>query len=260
MKKSKVFITLTSIFIIGIASADMDWENRILRVTAADRATATESLKKDLHSLQYDENSTVEDFLRTHFDRENRLMGFILEYQNVKQNYLTDGSVEYVYELALTNKIMSLLLPDKKTVNLVVPMLCPYCGQEWPKTKPVPEGLELTPKQIETTEYTGIIIDCRGFKMNQCLFPKIYNELMEEIYSINFADFSKVIENGLALYSMQDLYSNARIGYNPLRIRAIGVCGNMLTDIKISSIDARRLHGSKNNIELLKECRVAIIF
>ncbi|GAH99970.1 unnamed protein product, partial [marine sediment metagenome] len=35
--------------------------------------------------------------------------------------------------------------------------------------------------------------------------------------------------------------------------------GNKLTDVKISSFDARRIHGSKKNIEILKECRVAII-
>jgi len=260
MKKFKVFFTWASILFIGIASADMDWENRVLRVTATNQVAATELLKKEIFSLQYDESNTVGDFLRIHFDRENRLMGFIMEYQNVKQNYLTDGSVEFVYELSLTNKIMSLLLPDKKPVNLVVPMLCPYCGQEWPKAKPVPEGLELVPKQIETTEFTGIIIDCRGFKINQCLFPKIYDDLMEEIFSVNFAELSKVTEDGLVQYSMRDLYNNPRTGYNPLRIRAIGLSGNKSTDIKISSFDARRLHGSKKNIELLKECRVAIVF
>lgn len=123
-----------------------------------------------------------------------------------------------------------------------------------------PPGLELIPQQIESMEYTGVIIDCRGFKLTPCLFPKVYNDLSEEVYSINFANLNQVVDGGLVLYATKDLYNNRRIGYSPLRIRAIGVVGENQTDIKISSFDARRIHGSKKNIELLKECRVAIIF
>lgn len=259
MKKFKVFLILVSILAIGIASAEMDWENVTIKSSATSQAKAADLLKKELYSLQYDDTKTVGDFLRTNFDRENRLTGLLFEYRRMKQNYLTDGSIEYVYHLPMTNKIMSLLLPDTKPVKFVVPMLCPCCGQEWPIGKSVPEGLELVPKQIESTEYTGIIIDCRSFKINPCLYPKIYNDLLEEVYSINFTNLSHVVDGGLVLYSTQDLYNNPRIGYNPLRIQAFGVIGEKLTDVKISSFDARRIHGSKKNIELLKECRVAII-
>jgi hypothetical protein len=82
---------------------------------------------------------------------------------------------------------------------------------------------------------------------------------MEEVYSVNFAELSSVVNNGLVLYTTQDLYNHPRVGYNPLRIKAIGVSGKNPTDIKISQLDARRIHGLQKNIELLKECRVAII-
>lgn len=260
MKKPTFLIIIISILCMRIALAEMDWENMIIKLSATDEAACVDLLKDELYSLQYDNSKTVSDFIKANSDLESRLRGVLCEYHNVKQNYLTDGSIEYIYQLPVKNKIMSLLLPDAKSVKLVVPMLCPSCDQEWPDDKLVPAGLELAPKQIESTEYTGIVIDCRAFKLNPCLFPNLYNELLEEVYSVNFADFNHVIDRGLMLYTTKDLYSDSRVGNNPLRIQAIGTVGDKLTDIKISSFDARHIHGSKRNIELLKECRVAIIF
>jgi len=245
---------------VQVALAEMDWENMIIKVSDRDQAKTAELLREELYTLQYDGNRTVGDFLKVNFDRENRLTGLLFEYRMMSQRYLTDGSIEHVNQLPVSGKIIALLLPETKPVKLTVPMLCPYCGQEWPKDRPIPEGVELIPKQIESTEYTGIIIDCRGFQLSPCLYPKIYNERLEELYSINFAGLQYVIDGGLVLYTTKDLYNNPRIGYNPLRIQAIGIVGERLTDIKISSFDARRIHGSIKNLKLLKECRVAIIF
>jgi len=259
MKKVGIFLIFTALYATAIASAEMDWGNMTIKAAATNQTTAFDMVKNELYSLQYDDTKTVGDFLKNNPDLENRLNRLLFENQLVKQNYLTDGSIEYTSQLPLINKVISLLLPDTKPVKLVVPMLCPCCGQEWPAGKPIPEGLELVPKQSETTEYTGIIIDCRSFQITPALFPKIYTELMEEVYSINFADPAYVVNNGLVLYSTKDLYNNPRVGYNPLRIKSVGVTGTKMTYIKISSFDARRIHGSKKNIELLKECRVAII-
>ena len=88
---------------------------------------------------------------------------------------------------------------------------------------------------------------------------KICNELNEEVYSVNFADVNHLNQNGLVLYTTADEFDDTRVGSNPLQVQAMGVFGNALTDIKLSSLDARRIHASKNNIKLLKECRVAII-
>ena len=253
-------LILIPLFILQPAFAEMDWEKVMIKVSDTDQTKLADLLKNELYALQYDENRTVGDFLKSNFDQESKLINLLGEYRLTDQQYLTDGSIEYVYQLALNNKIMKLLLPEVKPVKLVVPMLCPYCGQEWPEGKPIPEGMKLIPKQIESAEYTGIIIDCRSLNIKPCLFPKIHNEILEEVYSINFADLRHVVDKGLVLYTTQDLYNHPRIGYNPLRIQAIGVSGVKQSNIKISSFDARRIHGSKKNLQLLKECCVAIIF
>jgi hypothetical protein len=123
----------------------------------------------------------------------------------------------------------------------------------------MPLDHELVPQETESTQYSGVIIDCRGFPLTPCLFPKIYNMIGEEVFSLNFADHESLVRNGLVLYTTHDLHDHPRTGANPLQIKAQGVFGNALTDIKISSLDARRMHGSKHNLQLLKECRIAII-
>jgi hypothetical protein len=258
MKKNFCFFIL--IFILQAASAEMDWENTIIKASDTDKSKLSDLLKDELYALQYDENTTVGGFLKSDSERESEMKELINEYKILDQHYLTDGSIEYVYQLSLNSKIISLLLPVTKPVKYIVPMLCPCCGQEWPQDKPVPEGIELVPKQIESIEYTGIIIDCRGFNIVPSLFPKIYSEGLEEIYSINFADPRHVVDEGLIQYTTKDIQNSLRVGKNPLKIEAIGVIGNKPTNIKISSTDARRIHGSKKNIQLLKECRVIVIF
>ena len=88
----------------------------------------------------------------------------------------------------------------------------------------------------------------------------IYREefLFERIFDIEYINF--IIEWGLVMYSTQDLYNNPRTGKNPLRIKATDIIGRSRTDIIISESDAHRIHGSKNNLKLLRECRLAVIF
>jgi hypothetical protein len=260
MVKMKVFFILFCILATRPTSGEMNWQTFTLRASAVDKDDAFDLLTKEFYSLQYDQTMLINDFLELNPHLTGQISNLLLEYRVLKQNYLTDGGTEYVYNLCLTNKIMYSLLPKPSKVKLVVPMLCPYCGQEWPLNKPVPEGIELVPKEIETSFYTGIIIDCRGFDLKPCIFPKIYDNTMREIYSVNFADKNSIIDRGLILYSQKDLGNDPRIGQKPLRIKAVDITGRARTDIIITESDAFRMHGSKNNLKLLKECRVAVIF
>jgi hypothetical protein len=237
----------------------MDWEQLTLRAAANEPKHAFVTLQNELYDLLYDGSRTVGEFLQLHRDRKNRLQGMLLEYRSLTKNFLTDGTVEFVYHLPLTNLILTLFLPETSTVKLIVPMLCPYCGQDWPAGKSVPEGIELVPKQIEPVEYTGIIIDCRHTDFIPCLFPTVLDNAGNTIYSIDYARRNAVIEHGLALYATESAISPVRVGNIPLRIRALGITGDNKTDIIIPTAEALRIHGSQNNIDLLKECRVAII-
>ncbi|UCF70603.1 MAG: hypothetical protein JSW49_10475 [candidate division WOR-3 bacterium] len=238
--------------------AEMDWQHLVLVESAPDQAMAIDALKTGLYSVQYDATMKVGEFMRTVPDRQNMLADYISRYR-MDQYYLTDGTVEYGFYLSLTPAILSLLLPAIEPVQLVVPMLCPTCNQDWPGGKQPPPGLQLQPKAIEESRYTGIIIDCRGMDLNPCLFPIIFDEEEHDVFSVNFTDLDKAVERGILLYADSDSAASSRTGNNPLRIKASAVVGEGKTDVMILSREARRIHGSQNNLTLLRECRVAIV-
>jgi hypothetical protein len=258
MRKFPLFF-FSVIVLFKICFADVDWARFVIRESTKDQTSATGLLKQELYNLQYDSKIRVGDFLRMHPDLE-RTITELLKRPKIDQHYLTDGTIEYGYQLPLAGGIIQTILPDVQPVQLMVPMLCPTCGQPWPEDKRLPEGVTLIPKENEVSDFSGIIVDCRGFALKPCIFPKILSEKLVEVYSNNFTDSQYLILRGLVAYYSDDTQARLRIGDNPLVVKALGITGDKATDIKISSADARLIHGSQNNLNLLRECRVAIIF
>ncbi len=244
--------------IASLCFAEMDWEHLVLIESASDQIQGTDLLKEALYNVKYDSKRTVGDFLRDFPERDAVLADHVARYK-LDQYYLTDGTVEYGFHLLLTQSIMPLLIPAKKPAKLIVPMLCPVCDQDWPTGKQPPAGIQLKPKALDRTNYTGIIIDCRDINLTPCLFPVVYDEKMQEIYSINFADTAAVLERGFVIYTESEASAVPRTGDNPLKIRALAPSGDLGTDIRIPAAAAQRIHGSQNNLALLRECRVAVI-
>jgi hypothetical protein len=258
MRKFPLFLFIVTA-LLNTCLADVDWARLVIRESTNDQTSATGLLKKELYNLQYDAEMRVADFLRMHPDLERSITEF-LKRPKIDQHYLTDGTIEYGYQLPLVGGIIQALVPDVRPVQLMVPMLCPTCKQSWPRDRRLPEGITLIPKENEVSDFSGIIIDCRGFALTPCLFPRILDETLVEVYSGNFADSQYLTLRGLVTYYSDETKARLRIGDNPLLIKALGITGGKATDIKISTADAQRIHGSQNNLNLLRECRVAIIF
>ncbi len=265
---------ILAVFFIGtgLLLADttfVDWSTYTLKMTTSSRSSDFYS-RSDigtrflslLKNTYYDANQKVGDFLRFNFQKETQLAPYLQDFRKVDERFLTDGSQETDYELLLLDKILSLLLPKTEPVELVVPMCCPLCGQVWPQNRRVPEGVQLIPREENyVSNHTSIIIDCRNLNINPALFPKIKNDRGEDIYSTSFAQNEYLTQNGLVIYcrDIQEIYTDSRVGYNPLRITPIGVSGNNKTDPVISHFDAIRIHSSKNCLDLLARCRVVFI-
>ncbi|MBN2620670.1 hypothetical protein JXB22_06205 [candidate division WOR-3 bacterium] len=260
MKTIAFFALVCSILPAGLAPVEFDWTRFTVKVTTTEKTDITDLLFNALLTIQYDETRTVEDYLASHQGSDEVIIKCITNCTSTQQNFLTDGGIEYIHQLDLTDKIMHLLLPIQHPVRFVVPMLCPCCGQKWPENRPVQDTIELVPQQIDKTDYTGIVFDCRGYPIKPCLFPKIVTDEDEEVYSADFASLSSLTEWGLAQYSNDKDLTPPRAGRKPLVVPAIGITGAKQTNIVISIADAQRIHGSKENVQLLKECRVVIIF
>ena len=257
MQKIPLFFFIISA-ILNYCYAEVDWKILVVKVFTSDQSAATRLLKQELYSVQYNAHMSVGDFIRLNPALESPMHEF-LKRPKVNQHYLTDGTIEYGYHLPMIGGIIQEILPDAQPVSLMVPMLCPTCGQPWPEHQHLPDGISLIPKDNEVADFSGIIIDCRGLALKPCLFPKILSEGMVDVYSSDFADPQYLIMRGLATYYNNEEQAQMRIGEKPLRIRAVGITGENNTNIIISTADAQTIHSAQNNLNLLRECRVVII-
>jgi hypothetical protein len=248
-----------SILSAGVAPVEFDWTCFELKISTTEQTGVHDMLYKALFAIQYDGTRTVADYVSSHPGIAETIRKNIRTTTRMQQNFLTDGGTEYVHRLSLTKGIMHALLPRSQPVHLLVPMLCPCCGQAWPEDKPIPDSIELLPQQTERTDYTGIVFDCGEYKLTPCLFMKVVAPDGREVYSVNFASLNSVEEWGLVHYSTRDDFTTPRAGPKPLVIPIIGISNSKQTDIVISFADARRIHGSKGNLQLLQECRVIIV-
>jgi hypothetical protein len=260
MKKILVCLFAFSMLLADITPLEFDWRRYIITITTTEKTGMTDRLRTALFTIQYDNEQTIADYFASHYGMDEMITKLIEDYTDTQQNFLTDGGIEYVHQLPLTNRIMHELIPEQQPVRFVVPMLCPCCGQRWPENKPTPDTIDLIPEQTNRTDNTGIIFDCRGHGLRPCLFPKIVTKNGDEVFSVNFASLASIIKWGLVEYTSNDDLTPPRAGRKPLVISAIGTTGSKSTDIVITTSDARLVHGSKENVQLLKECRVVIIF
>ncbi|RKX70455.1 hypothetical protein DRP53_05020 [candidate division WOR-3 bacterium] len=191
--------------------------------------------------------------------QEKELLQIIRKVKLRESGFLSDGRKELLVELPLTGEILDLITPtDIKPGEPVVQRYCPCCGQPWPKGRPVPAGLNLLIKDEVKEEYTGIVFDCSSFLFKPVLFPRVINESGDIIYDLSFADRSQVVSCGLVNYLHGDdqLLVNERVGKKPLRVKVIKILNGNLV---ITNRDGKIVHGSKRNLDLLRQCRVSVI-
>ncbi|MDR3201330.1 MAG: hypothetical protein LBT68_07700 [Spirochaetales bacterium] len=124
---------------------------------------------------------------------------------------------------------------------------------------------------IPTTEYTGIVIyadaslpvhgEDAESSVVPCLFPEIFDEEMNPVFSLEMGDPAYLKRWGSAAYasSFDEAPWKHRIGERPMRIIARGLYGKYPTDLKISPQDAARILALPENRRLLAEGRVLII-
>lgn len=122
-----------------------------------------------------------------------------------------------------------------------------------------------------TAGFSGIIIHMKGEfpvhgerkteTLSPCLFPRIFDAEMNEIYEKGMVDPENLRTWGMAAYAeeLDETLYRERIGYNPLKILGRGIFGKNYTDIIISKEAADKILYTAENRRLLKEGKVLII-
>ena len=218
------------------------------KASALIESKMSQLIQPPLLALYTDSSSTLEDFVINEELSLDDVYHFIMNGYKTPDVFTKDAATLYSTNTLEIDKI----------------------GQELVKHKygySPEDPIDLVPSRA----YSGIIIDARGAlpvhgefineKTNACFFPTIWDENMNIIYEKNSADPQIVIESGLVSYDYSnntDRYS-ARIGNDPLYIKATEVYGINRTDPVIKRTDALKILTIPENIELLKQGKVVIL-
>ncbi|MFO7675453.1 MAG: hypothetical protein R6X12_03950 [bacterium] len=267
----RTLLVLLAVLAAGTAGADtLDYGNLTAAVTLPGaKAFGSEAnaqllvrARALLRAAAFDRDYTVGDFLSSHDKAARRLDRMTLEYRRGDVRFTSDGSSEADYVFPLTGAVMELLLPTPGPRRLLGRVACPCCGREWPAEREVPADLELVPFETgDEPAHTGVLVDVRGLEFSPALFPRVVTEEGVEVFGPAFAEEDAVVAEGLAGYyrNRNGALQAARVGSNPLVVRAVGVEGRNRCEAVVSARDAARIHGTKLSLGNLARCRVGFL-
>jgi hypothetical protein len=128
-------------------------------------------------------------------------------------------------------------LPERLPVSPVLPKPTPAPPAQTPPARPAPRIAQ---------GYTGVVIDARGLGLQPSMSPRLRDAYGNTLWGNLEIAPEVVIEYGLAGWArteaeLQHPNLRARIGENPLWIRAIRVQGVGRNEVILDSADAERL-------------------
>jgi hypothetical protein len=125
---------------------------------------------------------------------------------------------------------------------------------------------------VATRKFTGLLIHAKGTlpeagssrkaAARPALFPRIWDEQMNLVLDRGMCSPEALARWGMVGYALDPDEDAAvlRVGNFPLRLAARGVFGDKPTDIVISTDGARKLLTLAENIALLREGRIVIVY
>ncbi len=128
------------------------------------------------------------------------------------------------------------------------------------------------PGYVTTRKFTGILISATGVlpaagtnrmtAARPALFPRLWDEQMNLVLEKGMCSPQALARWGMVGYAqgLDDPVVSLRAGVLPLRLAARGVFGDKAADIVISTDGARQILALPENISLLQQGRVVIVY
>lgn len=266
--KLSILVILVSVSLVFADTIDfLNWSARITIKDKPDDLQEFQNIletrtKNLIRQVYFDSSQTVAEYLTNNPKINRQFERLNVNFQELTNKFLSDGTMIFEYEIPITGTIMKTLIPYTGGGTSLMPLCCPVCKRAWPENLEVPKDVKLVPFEEENVpRYTGVLIDARDIDLKPGLFPKIYTEDNKEVYSLSFVKPEYCAERGLLVYtnSLTEALQNERVGINPIRITALKSIGKHKTDIVISSSAGKLLHSSQDNLKLLERCKVVVL-
>ena len=188
----------------------------------------------------------------------NTQVGLVKDAHLVKQDYLSDGTVEVTLRMPLAGGFSQVIFPrlmQKKPAapEPSAPAAPPVAAPAEPAA-PAPAAPAAPPEV-----FTGLVIDARGLQARVCRW--VLDESGKEVYGSLNVDREYAIQQGMSGYARDHnaAQSNARVTNNPVSLKGLRTEGPGRSDIVISNADANKIRGAAENLSFLKQCRVMIV-
>jgi len=207
----------------------------------AAKLDAYRNILEVVRGVRIDSTTIVKDFAIQSDVVMSKVEGMVQGAEAVKQEYLSDGTVEITMQMNLRGGFSQLVLPEE--------------------IRPLESVKPMVPVQSSSSVYTGLVIDARGLKARPAMSPKILDENGQEVYGSAFVSREYAVQQGMSGYA-KDLVAakkNQRVTDNPLTVKGLRTEGAGGSDIVVSNADASRLRSASENLSFMKKCRVMIV-
>ena len=207
----------------------------------AAKLDAMRNILEAINGVRIDGSTIVRDYAVESDIIRSRVEGMIQGAEVVKQEYLSDGTIEITMAMSLRGGFSQLVLPDE--------------------IKPLESVKPLTPVEHSSAVYTGLVVDARGLSTRPAMSPKILDENGQEVYGSAFVSREYAVQQGMSGYAkdITAAKSNQRVTDNPITVKGLRTEGPGRSDIIISNADASALRSASENLSFMKKCRVMIV-
>jgi hypothetical protein len=172
----------------------------------------------------------------------------------VKQEYMSDGTVEITLQMTMFGGFSQLILPvEIEQIEAIKTVLRD-------KTSPFGRNAE-SPADSNVKIYTGLVVDARGTKVKPALVPTILDEEGKELYGEAFVSREFAVQKGMCRYlrDMKTAQADADVGHNPMTVKGLRADHNVPSGIVISNADASKIRSASEHLSFLKQCRVIVV-
>ena len=207
----------------------------------AAKLDAMRNILEVVNGVRIDGDTIVRDYAVESDIIRTKVEGMVQGAEVVKQEYLSDGTVEITLAMSLRGGFAQLVLPEE-----IKPL---------ESVKPVP------PVEQSSAVYTGLVVDARGLDARPAMSPKILDENGQEIYGSAYVSREYAVQQGMSGYAknLEAAKSNQRVTDNPITVKGLRTEGAGRSDIVVSNADASVLRSASESLSFMKKCRVMIV-
>jgi hypothetical protein len=214
----------------------------------AAQVDAYRNLLEVINGVRVDSTTTIKDFVVASDVINTQVQGIVKGSNVMKQEYMSDGTVEVTVRMPLAGKFAAVIIPRSMDKNKKA------------SPPPPPEAPPPAPA-LGGEVFTGLVVDARGIQARPAMSPRIIDENGQEVYGSMIVEREYAVQQGMSGYA-RDLtaaQSNARVTNAPLSVKGLKTEGAGRSDIVIANADAAKIRSAGDNMSFLKKCRVMIV-